>query len=572
MSLTHILGLTGPAQLIRLGSLGPDDQVQHQIAAIFSPLEWDGGRYRRARSGRQLVRLPLPHFIQLPQGTGLVDGVPCMVGGLSTYDNVHVEAGQRVGRLLLRSELQAERLLPPTNMRDFEESEAEVPHCWYYQFKSLDSRFDRVIAPSTAIFTSYYAPTSQLAELILDNDIEALLRSLERNAQVDNHGVSHLHLDRDRHISEVPVIARALFDRTGIARSRTVDIGTRLAVDTRNSQPRCIRATPPFDGQTNLSVYGFVVAQNSCRTLCITQIVSCDHPFPVDALRVVIDQPGERAGQTSKGASASRVRIDEWDFELEVIEGVGKRPGTSHPPVTALGRVGTLFKSLNSGNYSIDRRSVAHNGKGGTWVPINKDPRNSSLKREPSGDADARQTHTSTRQPKNYSDITTSRSLTPNQALRLTLTELDCMSSLYGDDVSSRAISEDTIRYGSWLLNAVSLNGPHRRESWKYLRKDVHRRGILIAQVTRADRHAYVFEILRRGDEAFSTLLISDPDCSALDHATLTGILKRIDEAQMLPKDNVLRAGTDIIIKRVRHNPETSHTQLATIINDRLSV
>ena len=576
MSLAHILGLKGPSQLVRLGCVGPVGPDHHQTAAIFSPLAWDQSKFLRDRAQRQIIHLPLAHLIQLPLATGVVDGLPCQVGGVERYQGVRVLVDPEPQRLIRRCELEDEGTLPMDGRRSEEELKAQVDQTWYYQYQSQDPRFDRVIAPSVAIFTAYYAPTSQMAEIVLDNDYEALIRGLHRSGAFtdEKSGVSYLRLDHHRHKAEAPMIARACFDSSGVARERTIDVGANLATCIRNNLPSCIRAIPPFDGQTTMTVYGRVITRAASKTLFITQILECDHAFPVQKLEVELDQPGRNSGQASTSGRRSTAREDDEDLELEEIDATGKAPSFKHPPITALGRPGTRFKALGLHNYSIERRVVNRNGLGPALMPPEPAQRNSSKGRAQGGDDKARLTHSTTKcslgSDKNKPPEE-SKPLSPAMALKLTLDELDCMVTMHEAEVISRVWTDAKLKQGSWYFNTVRQDGTPRRDSWKRISGGNSARGILIAQISRSDMHAYVLEILRRGEEAFSTLLITSPNCGEIEDEVLKGVLQRIDDAQMLPQNSIIKADTNIQIRRVRHSLNPMHQHLQTIINNRFA-
>lgn len=576
MSLSHVLGLQGPHLLVRTGELKWVDSDPYQAAAIFRRIRWDGSRFRLDGSTRHLVCLPLAHTIQLPLAAGLVDGVTCHVGSVELYKRVSVSVCAEIQNVKARYQLEAEGLLRRAGgAYSQEDREARVDKALYYQYRSRDPRFQRVFAPCSVIFTAYFSPSSQMGTTVLSNDFESLARGLRRSSAYTNPatGVSHLKLDRQHHVVDVPMIARALFDESGVAHQRTLDVGASLALCSRNNAPRCIRAVPPFNGETNMSVYGYVLQHGPIRTLVITQILECDHPFPVSRLEVELDQAGASNDQASAGGGTIRRTADDAGIELEVLDATGNNPSNLHPPVTALGRPGTTFKGLNRSNLSIERRECSRARKGARLVPINEDLRNSTQRRTSDGDASARQTHSSTRNTNDSGEDhlpPENRSLTSKEALKRTLDELDSMSITHEAQVVSRIFTDMKLQQRHWLFNVVRQEGTGRRPSWRMLEGGTPR-GILIAQVSKSHAYAYVVEILRRGDDSFSTLMVSQPDCSEIDSEFLEKIFQVIDSHQKLPKDTVIRGDSKIEIRRIRHNAGQSENKLSQVLSQRLS-
>jgi hypothetical protein len=413
---------------------------------------------------------------------------------------------------------------------------------------------------STVIAATYFLPTSQLGTLVYDNDFEALARSLDRaGAYTDASGVSHLYLDRHRFVSEIPIIARAMFDKTGVARQRITEIGSYLAICARNGEPRCIRAVPPFDGETEMKVKGRIHLRNGKRILLITQILECSHPFPFDKLETMIDQAGRSSGNAPQSAGKGRVRYDRWDFNLEELDATGENPGTDHPPLTGLGRKGTTFSGIKPSNCSIIRHVVDRNGKTAGRPPPKSDPKNSTRGRSKNGDDDARQTHVATQseQPiqeqEQEQEQSESSRLTPGEAIAITLENLDAMAQMRGAEITCKALTSIKLKYGPWLLNQVRQEGEHRRPSWMRIRNGESPRGILIARICRENKHAYAIEILRQGQEAFSTLIVFSADLLELTDTVLEELFERIDTRQSLPPDLVLTGGLSLEIRRVRH-------------------
>ncbi|SDZ18798.1 hypothetical protein SAMN04487939_12137 [Lysobacter sp. yr284] len=574
MSLVHYLGQPGPVQLIKSGAIQASGTDNFLAASLFSPLCLDQGRYRRLRAPRPILRwVPLAHTLALPLGAGLVQGIPTHVGGVEPFWNVRVRAGEGTPGSRRRAALDQAGLLPHALPYYAEELEAQVNWSWWYEYESLDSRFDHVLAPATTVFNTYYAPTSQMATLVLKNDLEVLLRGLERSdAYVDRTtGVSHLRLGRERHTSEVPLLSRALFDPTGVARARAISIGGHAALSARSGEPRCIKAEPPFDGETTMTVYGRLHMRGKQRILLVTQIIECNHPFPFEKLNATVDQPGKSSGERSSKCGGGRIRLDKWDFDLEELDGTGDRPGTEHLPVTALVLAGTRLTAFNKHNVLIGRRDVNRNGKGPGKTPLSPAPRNSSQRRHGKGDSDARQVHTSTQSqtiaPEKKKDD--HKGLSPAEALRLTLEELQAFTMATGATLESVVLTDARLKYGPWIFNVVHQEGKGRRKSWMRIHHSNKPRGILIVHASLHGLHAYVLEVLRQADEAYATLVLCSSDGSEISVGVMQGIFDRIDESQSLPKSERIKSSEEIEITRVKHWADASERRrLSTVLRD----
>jgi hypothetical protein len=182
---------------------------------------------------------------------------------------------------------------------------AKLGETFWYEFVSLDPRFDRVLVPCTTLFFAYYAHTSQLATLLLAGGFETLLRQLDVGVNAvknPENGHCRLTLDRKRVVAEIPTIARSLFDKTGFAREQAASIGLHRDFHARHKETTHVRAEPPFEGETKLLLNGYTrVSARGERILIILEILRCSFPFPWSQLETTLDQPGNTAGENEGG-------------------------------------------------------------------------------------------------------------------------------------------------------------------------------------------------------------------------------------------------------------------------------
>lgn len=557
----HGLDLKAPCQLVKIGTVRSDKgPFNPMVACCFAPLVCvEQQQFQRSRDAPRIVLwVPLAHLLALPLGIGVLDGKRIEVGNHHSY-SVLVEAS--ASPIYTRRILEAAGVLPRLSLHSSGEDEADIDESLWYEFESLDRRFGRVIAPCTTLFFAYYAPTSPLAMLHLKGEFPKVLSQLERSGSAFREpgtGVCHLVLSREWHASDIPVLARSLFDQSGWAREAAQSIGVHPEIQARSSKPFHIHAVPPFLGATRLRVRAceHVVPSTGERVLIILRIHECSAEFPCSRLEVTLDQPGPNSGKApgSKDHRGPRKIPNTFDFDFIEIDGVGSRPGTDFAPVTVSGGRGLRYNALTGDNYVITRREVNRTGKT-RGKTTGQDPRNSSQRKSSKGDGDSRQTEVTTRGSTDSQEDpggTSSGRMTPAGALRHTMDGLSSAAVEMPAIVESLLVSPQGLQYGPWVLNRVT-HGEGRAKKWETVLKGARPRGILIADVAYEERHAYVIDIVRRIDESFSILILHRPDFGALSNADLLRVFRLIDEAQRLPRDEVLKGDTLLHIHRVMH-------------------
>jgi len=451
------------------------------------------------------------------------------------------------------------------------ESEAQVGESRWYEFASLDPRFWRVLAPCSAIFFAYFAPSSQLAMLHLQGGFTRLLGQLERSGKArrdEKTGICHLDLDSSWHTSDIPVIARSAFDQTGFAREAAKVIEVHSEIQKRDGKLAQISAVPPFLGATQLRVMAceHVVPPTDQRVLIILQILECSAEFPYTRLEATLDQPGPSSGNepSPQNRHGPRKFASPFDFDFIEMDGEGSRPGTDFSPITVSGGRGLRYSALTHENYVVTRREVNRSGKS-AGKKTGQDPRNSSQRKSSKGDGDSRQGDINTRGTTgDHGDAgdATSKRISPADALRHTTKELSEVASDPQASVDSLLIAPKGLQYGPWILNRVSDDGG-RPKRWTTVLNGTKPRGVLIADVVSHQRHAYVIEIVRRVDESFSILVVHRQNFAAVPEVELLRIFKLIDDAQRLPKNEVLTAESDLRIHRVTHYRTSSPHSLS---------
>lgn len=557
----HNLGLDGPHQLVKLGaiSLG-GDSFNPRIAGCFAPLVADHGQLARDNDAPLVLRwIPLGHLMALPLGTGLNAGMRIAVGNVQEY-TVKVQPQASESTLHERRDLEREGVLQRGNRSDVE-SDAHVEETLWYEFRSLDARFDRVLVPCSTLFLAYFAPTSQLAMLHVSGGYEEFIEQLRRSGNAyrdEKTGDCRLALDRTRFASEIPCIARTLFDPTGLAADKASSIPLHFSIQQRKREPVHLRVEPPFEGATELGVRGchYTTSFTGESVLLILHIASCSAEFPWHRLDVTLDQPGRTSG-TGEGGSGHRGRKADNDLksELTEIDGEGQQPGTDFAPVTLISSSATRFHALTRDTYNVKRREVNRSGKKRKKADGEK-ARNSSQRKNSKGDKDARQTGLSNRgdapaDPSGGEEDSDKR-MTPGQALRHTTDELTKASKSLPATVESLLLVSRGLRYREWALNCVdqaATRAPH----WTRILDGDMPRGILVARISHNDRNAYVIDIVRRVGESFSIIVLHHPIYTDLQHTDLVKIFRRVDEAKRLPTDKALTEGLTLRVRRVSH-------------------
>lgn len=576
----HGLGLNGPHQLVRVGATNLYDggSFNPLAACIFAPLAASGSVLQiRSNAPVELRWVPLAHLVALPLGTGLLDGQPIKVGNCREY-RLRVES--RTPGVWVNTRVQLERasLLPHTASLLGIESEAQVGESRWYEFVSLDSRFWRVVAPCSAIFFAYFAPSSQLAMIHLQGGFQRLLEQLKRSGKARRDketGICRLELDSNWHTSDIPVIARSAFDQTGFAREAAKVIEVHSEIQKREGKLVQISAVPPFLGSTQLRVVAceHVIPTTNQRVLVILQVLECSAEFPYSRLEATLDQPGPSSGnepgpQTPRGP---RKFANPFDFDFIELDGEGSRPGTDFAPITVNGGRGLRYSALTPENYVVTRREVNRTGKS-AGKKTGQDPRNSSQRKSSQGDGDSRQgdinTCGATRDHGDTGGVVSKR-LSPADALRYTTTELSKVASNPHASIDALLIAPKGLQYGPWTLNRVN-DDVGRPKRWTTVLNGTRPRGILIANVVFHQRHAYVVEIVRRVDESFSTLIVHQPNFAALAPVELLRIFNLIDDTQRLPKNEVLTAGSDLRIHRVTHYRASGSNSLSGVLRELL--
>jgi len=572
----HGLGLTGPHQLAKIGAVKIDNggSFNPLAACCFAPLSArEPVLQPRSNAPLELRWVPLAHLVALPLGTGLLDGRPIKVGNCREY-RIRVESRTPGAWVNTRAHFEKASLLPHTASLSGIESEAQVGESRWYEFASLDSRFWRVVAPCSAIFFAYFAPSSQLAMLHLQGGFPMLLKQLERSGKArrdEKTGICRLHLDSSWHTSDIPVIARSAFDQTGFAREAAKVIEVHSEIQKRDGKLAQISAVPPFLGATQLRVMAceHVVPSTDQRVLIILQILECSAEFPYTRLEATLDQPGPSSGNepNPQNRHGPRKFASPFDFDFVEMDGEGSRPGTDFSPITVSGGRGLRYSALTRDNYVVTRREVNRSSKS-TGKKTGQDPRNSSQRKSSKGDGDSRQgdinTHGATGD-QGGTDGGTSKRMSPADALRHTTKELSKAAVDLSASISSMLIAPKGLQYGPWMLNRVSDDG-ERPKRWTTVLNGTRPRGILIADVACHARHAYVIEIVRRVDESFSILVVHRTDFKELPKVELVRIFNLIDDAQRLPKNEVLAAGSELRIHRVTHYRASSPNSLSGVL------
>lgn len=569
----HGLGLVGPHQLAKIGAIKSDDgPFNPLVACCFVPLCARGSiLLPRRNASLELRWVPLPHLIALSLGTGLLNGQPIEVGNCRSY-RIRVESRSRGVRVRHRRDLEAAGILPRSAPYSDTENEAQVGESLWYELVSLDARFDRVIVACSALFFAYFAPSSQLSIVHLQGEFPKLLKQLERSGKARRDkktGICYLELGSAWHTSDIPTIARSIFDQTGFAREAAEAIGVQAQVQRRDGKLVQIYAVPPFLGTTELRVKAceHVVPSTGERVLIVLQILACSAEFPCTRLEATLDQPGPSSGNepSSPKPHGSRKTSNPFEFDFVELDGEGSRPGTDFAPITVSGGTGLRYSALTHENYVVTRRKVNRSGKP-RGKKTGQDPRNSSQSKSSKGDGDSRQGNVNTRGNvtggQDEPGDATSKRMTPADALRHTTNELSKAAVDLPASINSLLVTPKGLQYGPWILNRVN-DDIGRPKRWATVLNGTRPRGVLIADVVFHERHAYVIEIVRRIDESFSILVVHQPGFTAMPNAELLKIFNLIDDAQRLPKDAVLATGSDLRIHRVTHYRTSSPHSLS---------
>jgi hypothetical protein len=513
-------------------------------------------------------------LIVLPAGSGIYKGAQLKVSNTRTLAlRVRIEHGR--SRIHQRCELEEAGVL--RRNRDPKDS-IGLGETFWFEYTSLDPRFDRVLVPCATLFFAYYASTSQLAMLHLKGEFEPLLRQLERGGSAvksPETGHAKLALGKDWRIAEIPVAARSLFDDSGFARQQAKAIGVHCNIQARQKSHMHLRVEPPFEGDTTLLVNGCVRTELATgkRILIILEILRCSFPFPWTRLDTEIDQSGgiaeEEGGGYGKRKGPGKPLA--LDYDLQEIDGTGEAPGAEFMPVTFSGRHGIRFDALTPDTYAIQRREVKR--KKSKSKSKLQDVRNSSQRKQPQGDENGRQVDVSSQSPAGDTKEGAndkSKRLSPVEAIRYTVQQLEKAAGDLSAEFELLLLAPKGMAYGPLKLNCVTqLEG--RSTRWMRILNGSRPRGILIAEMVRDDRYAYVYDIFRRLNESYSILIFHQSNLSRAPHSVLLEIFERIDEAQRLPKDEDLIRGLDMSVRRVAHLGSNGEHSLSEVLKGLLA-
>lgn len=295
----------GAWQLFWFGRLTEDPRSQRTyfIRAYFVRVELSGSEILRRHSQVEHIDLPITDLPAIPLGTVYVDNVVNTVLPVSdgaqwaeikvdfSRDSIHVFPR-------LANEDDGVCYLPPSQRVPPDDTEYEG---LLLAVKSADQR-STYLFPCTTIFQFFWARSSKWAQLMLDGrfvDYNRYIFDARRSYILANGTEAMLWLRQWMLDEDAPFIATLAFDQHAL--DAGADIYRHLARTQRDSQARCIRALPPYQGHIPLRVLMRKVNTRHGPAMLVQSISECGYVPAIRKLTFDRDNDGRTTGEPAAG-------------------------------------------------------------------------------------------------------------------------------------------------------------------------------------------------------------------------------------------------------------------------------
>lgn len=190
-----------------------------------------------------------------------------------------------------------------------------------------------LVIPCAEIFRFYYAPTTKLANSLLDGTWITRKRRVVGRKSTMNYetGEAYLEVGKYHDYVERIEIARMFFGSVGRRESENIIPQAILHGTDDHQFPLVIR--PPFEGDTTLTVRGLRYTVGGVPAFLVFSIESCTHPMPWKKLWFNRNNPGSQ-GRSSEGVTGTayagtfrRTTSIESGESMKVVQGA--QPGST---------------------------------------------------------------------------------------------------------------------------------------------------------------------------------------------------------------------------------------------------
>ncbi|MCR6480403.1 hypothetical protein NU688_29895 [Variovorax sp. ZS18.2.2] len=294
------------------------------------------------------VDLPVSDLPALPLGTVFADRliIPAMpLHPTATWEDITVDLTRQNLRLVERVALEPDgrRFLPrgrrtPVGDQEYEgllltAGDNANPHAFVF--------------PCTTIFQFFWARSSKWAQLMVDG------RFVDYNRYIFDARKSYLSSDgREARLwlrqwmldDDAAFIATLAFDEYALGAG--ADIYRYLAQAPRETDRRCIRALPPYQGHIPLRVLQQPITTRHGPAMLIQCISNCGYTPSIKELKFDRDNDGRTIDEVAHGDQGDKLPIN--------------RPQFGGPPVTLLDQSATMTSDPHASQKGSIEISMAH--------------------------------------------------------------------------------------------------------------------------------------------------------------------------------------------------------------------
>lgn len=564
LSVLHSLGFDCPHTLLRQGDIHPAyrgaEVPEPHVYCLFRPSTSD-----LSSTFGTPVSLPLPLAMALDLRPGdivLPDGQVSTSTRIS-HHGIAVDTSR--SRSLPRKAMAEAGYLPSTPGGDIDIDGGFDRSMWHLLPVST-GRFRWAVLPALLMFMSYYASNSRLASAYLSQDfldVLAHLKSDTRN-RIDTESVAKLYLGRNRLTGDAEPLGRVLFDSTGIAERRAIQIANDISLANRKHTSYTLNCGFPFDGQTRLKCKGVehVSPDTGERVLVILHIEQCTYPLPWRQLHIYPERTrpvddgtkGDKSG--SSNGSPGAICVDFGD-DFVPLTPDAEMPAPQ-PALVVSTRSTTRFSVPGPSSMTVHRGT--HRRVRGTGPRLKPTKKVSPHPPSSKGDPTVRGVVTSSSELSEEveTEEKNKATLSPVMALDLVIHALRDFNAHDNGRWRPLDLSESLVQYADVVLNQIPATTNIRPSKWETIRDGRQARCLLVAELERNTHYAYLFEILRNPHESFSTLMVSRKDRVRIETPILRQVFETILRHEGLPTNEKVKVGGVEVVTRVSHrSPES---------------
>lgn len=391
------------------------------------------------------------------------------------------------------------------------------------QFLQVAEENGRTVYISMAeIFRFYYLSSSVLARSLLSDAIltpEQTIYAPKHTVQPDEHGAAFLVLRRGMNKNDLLTIARLVLSpqRIGLERAKGIYLFKR---DKRSGSILRLAARPPFDGQTQLECRGIPLSNDSTSPLLITRIDSCSAELPFNNLRWRYEddyETQESNGQSKEPGMPGKPRGRKIGIGSQgfVFLDENEQPTTSFvSQLVEVEQFADRFPAVASLKIHREKLEAPQSGRAKARANVHDDPLNLSA-RKASGTADAKR-KTQAVDPMSKHDVDGEPEDTGEKTKKCRLDVLEHsielakkIAAISEAKLIDRVVTDKSATAFGHYFNLLPAEVDGRPRRWLYLDDERKlRRPMLILEFERGDRYGYLIDIVRRGDESMSLMLL----------------------------------------------------------------